>query len=53
MYVDMIAKQKELRCDLESVEIAVTGGAACSPNLVKQMLEELKVKEVRVSLILD
>uniref|UniRef100_A0A6M2DGK1 Medium-chain acyl-CoA ligase ACSF2, mitochondrial n=1 Tax=Xenopsylla cheopis TaxID=163159 RepID=A0A6M2DGK1_XENCH len=49
MYVDMIAKQKELRCDLESVEIAVTGGAACSPNLVKQMLEELKVKEVRAA----
>lgn len=49
MYVDLIAKQKELKANLDSVQIAVTGGAPCSPNLFRQMLDELKVKKVKVS----
>lgn len=51
MYVDLIAKQKELKANLDSVQIAVTGGAPCSPNLFRQMLDELKVKKVKVSII--
>lgn len=49
MYVDLIAKQKEVQANLESVQIAITGGSPCSPNLFRQMLQELKVKKVKVS----
>ncbi|XP_055710383.1 medium-chain acyl-CoA ligase ACSF2, mitochondrial-like [Phlebotomus papatasi] len=46
MYVDLVNKQREKRWDLKA-EIAVTGGALCSPQLLKDMKKELKLKKVK------
>lgn len=47
MHVDLIAKQKELNFELNTLKMAVTGGAPCSPQLHKEMHNVLKVKEIR------
>lgn len=47
MYVDLIRKQRELNLPLETLVMAVTGGAPCSPRLFLDILNILKVKEVR------
>ena len=47
MYVDLIAKQKELNIDIDSAKIAVTGGASCSPQLFTNMLETLGVEKIK------
>lgn len=47
MFVDLIAKQKELKFDLPKIEIANTGGAICSPQLAKDIEKYLNVTKVR------
>lgn len=47
MYVDLIKKQNELKMPIETLKMAVTGGAPCSPKLFLDMQNVLKVKEVR------
>ncbi|CAG9815402.1 unnamed protein product, partial [Phaedon cochleariae] len=46
MYVDLINIQKR-RKEALNVEIALTGGASCSPQLFEDMLQVLKVKKVK------
>lgn len=46
MYVDMIAKQKELNLPL-AAKYAVTGGAACSPQLFEDIKNVLGLKKVK------
>lgn len=48
MYVDLVRVQKE-RKEKISPEIAVSGGAPCSPSLFKDMLNVLGLKKVKVS----
>lgn len=48
MYVDLIARQKELRLPLDSAEIALTGGAPCSPQLYKNIKTTFGLKKVKV-----
>lgn len=47
MYVDLIAKRKELKSELPETEIANTAGAICSPQLAIDIQKELNVKKVR------
>ncbi|XP_018564379.1 acyl-CoA synthetase family member 2, mitochondrial isoform X2 [Anoplophora glabripennis] len=46
MYVDLVRVQKERREKI-SPEIAVAGGAPCSPSLFKDMLNVIGVKKVK------
>ncbi|KAF2897794.1 hypothetical protein ILUMI_08381 [Ignelater luminosus] len=46
MYVDLVNIQKQLNLKLNA-EIALSGGAVCSPHLFKQMKETLKLKRVK------
>lgn len=47
MYVDLIKKQREVNAALDSLKMAVTGGAICSPQLFLDMKNVLKLQEVR------
>lgn len=47
MFVDLVAKQKELNFQLPKIEIANTGGAICTPQLVKDIENHLNVEKVR------
>lgn len=47
MYVDLLAKQQELGVQVTTPEIAVTGGAACTPELFRKIRDNLKVKKVK------
>lgn len=47
MYVDLVNVQKERQEEIE-VEIAVSGGAPCSPHLFSEIKNILKVKKVKV-----
>lgn len=47
MYVDLINKQKELKVNLETAEIGVTGGAPCSPFLFSSIKKNLGLKRVK------
>lgn len=49
MYIDLIEKQLEKQYDLSLVEIAVTGGALCAPDLFKNVLTVLKAKKIKVN----
>lgn len=49
MYVDLVAKQKELNLPLKSAKIAVTGGAACSPKLFMDIKSTFGLEKVKVS----
>ncbi|KAF7264300.1 hypothetical protein GWI33_000341, partial [Rhynchophorus ferrugineus] len=46
MYVDLIKQQKERNEDINP-EIAVSGGASCSPHLFREMKNILKVHKVK------
>ncbi|XP_066257129.1 medium-chain acyl-CoA ligase ACSF2, mitochondrial-like [Euwallacea similis] len=46
MYVDLVNRQKS-RTESINPEIAVTGGACCSPHLFKEMKEVLNLKKVK------
>lgn len=47
MYVDLLAKQKELGVKVDTPEIAVTGGAACTPEMFKKIVKNFNVKKVK------
>lgn len=47
MFVDLVAKQREIKLNLPEIELANTGGSVCSPQLVKDVLKELKVKKMQ------
>lgn len=47
MYVDLINKQKELSLPIETAKYAVTGGAACSPQLFENIKNVLGLKKVK------
>ncbi|XP_037959965.1 medium-chain acyl-CoA ligase ACSF2, mitochondrial-like [Teleopsis dalmanni] len=47
MYVDLIKKQSELKLPLNTLKMAVTGGAICSPQLFLNIKNELGVEQVR------
>ncbi|XP_055838784.1 medium-chain acyl-CoA ligase ACSF2, mitochondrial-like, partial [Episyrphus balteatus] len=47
MYVDLIKKQKELQLPIKTAEIGVTGGAQCSPHLLKEIKDVLNLKKVK------
>ncbi|XP_055919431.1 medium-chain acyl-CoA ligase ACSF2, mitochondrial [Eupeodes corollae] len=46
MYVDLIKKQRELQLPIKTADIAVTGGALCSPQLFKDIKNVLGLKKV-------
>lgn len=48
MYVDLVDLQ-EKRKEPISPEVAVVGGAPCSPHLFERIQQVLKVKKVKVS----
>lgn len=50
MYVDLVQRQK-IRKEEINPEIALSGGALCSPHLFKEMKQFLKVKTVQVCYI--
>ncbi|KAI9586319.1 medium-chain acyl-CoA ligase ACSF2, mitochondrial [Glossina fuscipes] len=47
MYVDVVRKQEDCNYDLDTLKMAVTGGAPCSPQLFLNIQKILKVDEVR------
>lgn len=47
MYCDLIKKQNEIKLPLETLKMAVTGGAPCSPKLFMDMKSVLNLKDVR------
>lgn len=47
VYVDLIAKRKEMKTELPEIEIANTAGAICSPQLAIDIQQDLNVKRVR------
>lgn len=47
MYVDLVAKQKEMKLDLKNIEMAVSGGAIVAPKLVQDIIDILQVKQFK------
>lgn len=47
MYVDLLAKQRELGVTVDSPEIVVTGGAPCTPELFREIKRNLNAKKVK------
>lgn len=47
MYVDLVAKQRELQLDVSSAEVATTGGAPCSPQLFGDIRSVLQLRSVK------
>ncbi|KAL7043690.1 hypothetical protein ACKWTF_001627 [Chironomus riparius] len=47
MFVDLVAKQKELNINLPQIELANTGGSICTPQLVKDVVNVLNVKKFK------
>ncbi|XP_058818356.1 medium-chain acyl-CoA ligase ACSF2, mitochondrial isoform X1 [Topomyia yanbarensis] len=47
MYVDLINKVQETGFELPPVDLAVTGGATCSPKLFMDIMEILGVRKVK------
>lgn len=47
MFVDLIAKQRELKVNLPQIELANTGGSVCTPQLVKDTVNVLNVKKFK------
>lgn len=48
MYVDLVARQRELNVNIDTAEIATTGGAPCSPQLFLDIQRVLKLRTVKV-----
>ena len=46
MYVDMIANQKKMNCDLSSLYSGIIGAAPSPPELIKSIEKDLSVKRV-------
>lgn len=49
MHIDLVDVQTK-RNENISLEMAVSGGALCSPHLFERMLNVLKVKQVKVNI---
>lgn len=47
MYVDLIAKQREIQADISSAQLATTGGAPCTPHLFMEIKRCLGLRSVR------
>ena len=48
MFVDLVAKQREMNVKIDhEIDFANTGGSICTPKLVKDVLEVLKVKKMK------
>jgi medium-chain acyl-CoA ligase, mitochondrial len=47
VFVDLVSKQKDIKVDLPQIEFANTGGAICTPKLVKDVETFLNVKKIR------
>lgn len=47
MYVDLLAKQRELGVTVDSPEIVVTGGAPCTPELFRDIKRNLRAEKVK------
>lgn len=47
MFVDLVSKQRELNVKLPEIEFSNTGGAICTPKLVKDVETVLNVKHFR------
>lgn len=47
VFVDLVAKQRELKLDLPEAELGCTGGAICTPKLVHDMQSFLRIKKVQ------
>ncbi|XP_065085654.1 medium-chain acyl-CoA ligase ACSF2, mitochondrial-like [Ochlerotatus camptorhynchus] len=47
MYVDLVNKVRETNFELPPVDLAVTGGATCSPQLFADILGILKVRKAK------
>lgn len=48
MHIDLIAKQNELNLPIKTTEIAITGGAACSPQLFRNIKSTFGLRSVKV-----
>lgn len=49
MHIDLIAKQNELNLPIDTTEIAITGGAACSPQLFRNIQSTFRLRSVKIS----
>lgn len=49
MYVDILHQQRTLKRSMESLEIGVVGGAACSPELHKRVLKEMSLQKMLIA----
>lgn len=47
MFVDLVAKQRELKLDLPEIAFVNSGGAICTPKLVRDAESVLKAKKFR------
>lgn len=47
VFVDLVSKQRELKVKLPEVAFANTGGAICTPKLIRDMETVLKAKKIR------
>lgn len=52
MFVDLVKTQRQRQEDIHP-EIALSGGASCSPQLFKDILKILGVKKVKVYIHLN
>lgn len=48
MFIDLVSLQKQKQLDINP-DMAVTGGAPCSPQLFQEIKEVLNVKIVKVN----
>lgn len=44
VYVDMVAKQRELQLDLPDIRLSIVGAAICTPKLVKDARKYLGIR---------
>lgn len=47
VYVDMVAKQKQMSLDLPEIAFSVVGAAICTPKLVKDVKKYLNIQNFR------
>jgi medium-chain acyl-CoA ligase, mitochondrial len=47
VFVDLVSKQREMKVDLPEIAMANTGGAICTPKLVRDVETILKVKKFK------
>lgn len=47
MFVDLVAKQREIKLNLPKIQLANTGGSVCTPQLVKDVVNVLNVQKFK------